>query len=122
MRALRQNRERWKVKGKRGIDGGAAKGKGRKSGGRREGGEREMTYRSEVPLRAVGVLQALTFKVLHSLSLCFLLSLSIIICPLGLLCVHPDTHTHTSPHPSSNLLREALKDSGSAEELVYMRS
>lgn len=62
------------------------------------GGEREMTCRSEVPLRAVGVLQALTFKVPHSLSLCFRLSLSVIICPLGLFYVHPNTHTHAVPH------------------------
>ena len=109
-----------KEKGNRGEGKG---GERRVEGGERVGGGREMTCRREVPLRAVGVLQRShlkCFTLFHSVYVYLSLPASVI-CPLGLLCVHPNTHTctltHTSPHPSSALLREALKDSGRQKHL-----
>lgn len=82
---------------------GERESRGMERGERRvegERGEREMTCRREVPLRA-----ALTFKVLHSLSLCLRPSIAVRYLSTGApLCAPKHTHTHTSPHPSSALL------------------
>lgn len=113
------------------MKGGKEKGnRGEWKGGEKrvEGGERGGEKRDDVQERSAlassGSFAALTFKVLHSLSLCLRPSLSLR--PLFVhwgssVCTQTHTHTHTlthtSSHPSSVLLREALKDSGRQKHL-----
>lgn len=81
-----------------------------------ERGEKRDDVQERSALASSGSFAALTFKVL--LSLCLRLSLSVRYSSTGApLCAPKHTHTHTSPHPSSALLREALKDSGRQKHL-----
>lgn len=99
--------------------------KGRKEGWKeRERGEKRDDVQERSALASSGSFAALTFKVLHSLSLCLRLSLSVRYLSTGApLCAPKHTLTHTHfPTSIFSPLKGGFERLWQAEALVYMRS
>ena len=114
-----------KEKGNRGEGKG---GERRVEGGERVGGGKRDDVQERSALASSGSFAALTFKVLHSLSLCLRLSLSPCVRYLSTgapLCAPKHTHMHTDTHFPTSIfspLKGGFERLWQAEALVYMRS